>query len=907
MGRKIRILLVEDDKVDQMAFERFIKQENLPYDYQIAGSVAEARKVLATEQFDAVLIDYLLGDGTAFDLIGQTGETPVLMITGSGNEAIAVEAMKAGAYDYLIKDTAGNYLTTLPVNVENALRRRRAEEELRQYREHLEELVEQRTAELQRANKELAQANEQLRTEIAERKRTEEELQRYSERLRTLHAVDGAILAAWSPEEIAQTTLRHIRRLIPCLGAGISTFDFQTQEITLFAVHINGKVGLEQGTHLPMEGVVDIDTLKQGKTTVVNDVLVPDAGGIDPDVHSASADAGSMSADAGSMSADAGSMSADAPLVSAMYASAIDPGEDSQRTLAFKTLQGIGVRSYIAVPLIVRGELIGSLALGSESPAAFAPEHIDITREVADQLAVALHQARLRAALEAEQRRLEALVEHLPEGILLLNSERRVVLTNPAAQVYLLKLSEAAEPPASYIDHVLTHLAGHPIEKILEPSPEEPWRELQVPGPPRRVFEIGAQPMAVEAGTEGWVVLIRDVTHERDTQQLVQQQERLAAVGQLAGGIAHDFNNLLTTIMLYAQMPLGKQDLSPDMKRGLETIISESRQAAKLVQQILDFSRRSPIKTHAVDLQPFIKESIRVLQRTIPESISFILEVEPGEYTVNADPTRIQQVLMNLVVNARDAMPKGGTLRIKLSREDTKPGEGPPVAEMDMDRASMEPGQWICLSVSDTGTGIPPEVLPHIFEPFFTTKPRERGTGLGLAQVYGIVTQHNGHIGVKTQPGKGTTFRVYLPVYQADEEEEVQTEETILTAPRGRGESVLLAEDDERIRTVAQGILESLGYRVLTAGDGSEALEIYRSEEHIDLVITDIVMPEMGGAELIRELRKENPDLKAIAITGYVLAEDRQELKDQGVEAVIRKPFDARKLSEIVRRVMDRA
>jgi nitrogen fixation/metabolism regulation signal transduction histidine kinase len=334
------------------------------------------------------------------------------------------------------------------------------------------------------------------------------------------------------------------------------------------------------------------------------------------------------------------------------------------------------------VPLIVRGELIGSLALGSESPAAFAPEHIDITREVADQLAVALHQARLRAALEAEQRRLEALVEHLPEGILLLNSERRVVLTNPAAQVYLLKLSEAAEPPASYIDHVLTHLAGHPIEKILEPSPEEPWRELQVPGPPRRVFEIGAQPMAVEAGTEGWVVLIRDVTHERDTQQLVQQQERLAAVGQLAGGIAHDFNNLLTTIMLYAQMPLGKQDLSPDMKRGLETIISESRQAAKLVQQILDFSRRSPIKTHAVDLQPFIKESIRVLQRTIPESISFILEVEPGEYTVNADPTRIQQVLMNLVVNARDAMPKGGTLRIKLSREDTKPGEGPPVAEM---------------------------------------------------------------------------------------------------------------------------------------------------------------------------------------------------------------------------------
>jgi len=517
---------------------------------------------------------------------------------------------------------------------------------------------------------------------------------------------------------------------------------------------------------------------------------------------------------------------------------------------------------------------------------------------LADQLAVALHQARLRAALEAEQRRLEALVEHLPEGILLLNGERRILLVNPAAQVYLQDLTEGTEPPESYVDRVLTRLAGHPIEGILESPSEEPWQELQVPGPPRRVFEVAAQPMAVEAGAKGWTVLIRDITHERDTQQLVQQQERLAAVGQLAGGIAHDFNNLLTTIMLYAQMPLGKQDLSPDLKRGLETIIGESRQAARLVQQILDFSRRSPIKTHAVDLQPFIKESIRVLRRTIPETISFVLEVEPGEYTVNADPTRIQQVLMNLVVNARDAMPKGGVLRIRLSTEEVKPGDGPPVAE-------MEPGQWICLSVSDTGTGIPPEALPHIFEPFFTTKPRERGTGLGLAQVYGIVTQHNGHIGVETQLGKGTAFRVYLPMYQADEEEEVRVQETILSAPSGRGETILLAEDDERIRTVAQGILESLGYRVLTAGNGNEALDVYRSEERVDLVITDIVMPGMGGVELIRELRKETPNLKAIATTGYVLAEDRQELEDQGIQDVIRKPFDASRLGEVVRHVMD--
>jgi two-component system cell cycle sensor histidine kinase/response regulator CckA len=227
-----------------------------------------------------------------------------------------------------------------------------------------------------------------------------------------------------------------------------------------------------------------------------------------------------------------------------------------------------------------------------------------------------------------------------------------------------------------------------------------------------------------------------------------------------------------------------------------------------------------------------------------------------------------------------------------------KPGEGLPIAE-------MEPGQWICLSVSDTGTGIPPEALPHIFEPFFTTKPRERGTGLGLAKVYGIVTQHEGHIGVETEEGKGTTFRIYLPVYQAEEEEGAQTEALALTAPAGKGESILLVEDDERIRTVAQGILESLNYRVLTAGDGSEALNTYRSEEHVDLVITDIVMPEMGGPDLVRELRKEDPDLKAIAITGYVLDENRRELKEQGVQEVVNKPFDASALGMVVRRVLD--
>jgi CheY-like chemotaxis protein len=377
--------------------------------------------------------------------------------------------------------------------------------------------------------------------------------------------------------------------------------------------------------------------------------------------------------------------------------------------------------------------------------------------------------------------------------------------------------------------------------------------------------------------------------------------------------------------MLYAQMPLGKskQDLPPNATRALETVLSESRRAAELVQQILDFSRRSPIQLHSVDLGPFIKDAVRVLERTIPENIGLRVEVESEGHiasdgaeatplTVNADPTRIQQVLMNLVVNARDAMPEGGELNIGLSRVKVGPDEAPPVAEMDA-------GTWVCLAVSDTGTGISPEAQLHLFEPFFTTKKPGKGTGLGLAQVYGIVRQHGGHIGVETKMGKGTTFRVYLP---ASETEEDIADEEASSIPEGKGEVILLVEDNVTLREGGQSLLESLGYRVLTAANGGEALQVFEMEggadperihpgsdrrsRKIDLVITDLVMPEMGGRELIRELRKKAPDIKVLATTGYVMQEDLETLEREGFLDVVHKPFDVDTLAQMVRQILDK-
>jgi two-component system cell cycle sensor histidine kinase/response regulator CckA len=400
------------------------------------------------------------------------------------------------------------------------------------------------------------------------------------------------------------------------------------------------------------------------------------------------------------------------------------------------------------------------------------------------------------------------------------------------------------------------------------------------------------------------LVTMLDVTERKYLEEQARQQERLAAVGQLAGGIAHDFNNILTTIMLYAQMGLVRDELSADVARAFETILDESQQATELVRRILDFSRRSVMGALPVDLVFCADKAVDILRRTLPENIRLVLKVEAGEYIVNGDPTRIQQVLMNLALNARDAMPKGGDLRIGLSLIGVGGDEEPPVA-------NMPPGEWACLTISDTGIGMTEEVRTHLFEPFFTTKTRGEGTGLGLAQVYGIVKQHEGYVGVETAVKRGTTIRVYLPAVETEEADETEGETP--SPPRGKGETILLVEDKKGLLAAGREILESLGYRVLTAADGREALEVYRSAEKscseqgrgVDLVLTDVVMPEVGGKELIQELRKIDPNVRVLAITGHALTQSVEGLRGAGIPGVVKKPLGVHALAQAVRQALD--
>jgi two-component system cell cycle sensor histidine kinase/response regulator CckA len=384
---------------------------------------------------------------------------------------------------------------------------------------------------------------------------------------------------------------------------------------------------------------------------------------------------------------------------------------------------------------------------------------------------------------------------------------------------------------------------------------------------------------------------------QRDSAERMRQQERLAAIGQLAGGIAHDFGNILTTIMLTAQSVLSHQQLPSDAVKGLETILIESRRAADLARRILDFSRHSPLETRPIALPALVEETAEILRRALPETIHLRTEIGSDEYVVDGNPSWMRQVIMNLALNARDAMPTGGELRIELGSVEVLADEEPPLAE-------MTPGRWVCLVVSDTGVGIPPEVLARIFDPFFTTKSLGKGDGLGLTQAQAIVKQHGGHIVVETAVDYGTTFRVYLPAYNGEAIAERAESPTVL-ALAGGGETILLAEDAAPVRELAQATLEPLGYRVLAAGDGEQALKVFRSAERVDLLIVDLRMPRMGGRELIHQLRKVAPHLKVLAITGYALPSDLEVGGDEGILDVINKPFGAHTLAQAVRRTLE--
>jgi two-component system, cell cycle sensor histidine kinase and response regulator CckA len=394
------------------------------------------------------------------------------------------------------------------------------------------------------------------------------------------------------------------------------------------------------------------------------------------------------------------------------------------------------------------------------------------------------------------------------------------------------------------------------------------------------------------------IAISRDITEHKQLEAQFIQAQKMEAIGRLAGSVAHDFNNLLTAISGFGNFIKGALLPGDPKMDDIEEILSAADRASNLTRQLIAFSRRQVISPRVFDLNELVANMNKILRRLIREDIEFVLIPSGEPLLIKADPGMMEQVIINLVINARDAMPNGGRLSLETSG-----------IELDENYAHLlldaRPGKCALLIISDSGCGMTDEVKKFIFEPFFTTKEASKGTGLGLATVYGIVKQHNGNIWVYSEPGQGTTFKIYIPLAHEKEEGPPHVYE-VSTLPHGK-ETILVAEDAQAVRSIAVLILKELGYQILEAENGSEALKISQDyPEPIHLLLTDVVMPLMNGKVLAENLRVERPDAKVLFVSGYT----DDHILSRGIlehgTAFLQKPFTAISLAHKVREVLDR-
>ncbi len=397
------------------------------------------------------------------------------------------------------------------------------------------------------------------------------------------------------------------------------------------------------------------------------------------------------------------------------------------------------------------------------------------------------------------------------------------------------------------------------------------------------------------AGAPGYLIgQIQDITNRRQLEEQFRHSQKMEAVGRLAGGVAHDFNNLLTVISGYSELALQRvtdgEARPEDVREDLEEIKNAAARAAALTQQLLAFSRQQVVRPGKLDLNEIVAEIEKMLDRLIGEDVALVVNLDATAGPVEADAGQLEQVILNLAVNGRDAMTGGGTLTIETTAVELE-------ASLDSEHGRVEPGRYVRLTVSDDGTGMDAETKARIFEPFFTTKELGKGTGLGLSTVYGILEQSAGHVRIHTSPGSGTSFEIYLP--------ECAGADTAEAAPAGVGpvggsETILLVEDETSVRDLTRRMLEESGYRVLSAANGSEALRLCTTNRgHIDLMVTDVVMPQMRGVEVARRVARIRPRLRVLFMSGYT--DNSIDLEIAGSVSFLQKPFMLDELLAAVR------
>jgi signal transduction histidine kinase/DNA-binding response OmpR family regulator len=895
MNTPLRVLIAEDSEDDALLVVRKLQQGGYAPTYERVDTPEAFSAALARQPWDVIIADYSMP--AAWRLLKESGlDLPFIVVSGAIGEDVAVSAMKAGAHDYVMKDNLARLGPAVQRELQEAearLARRQAEEALCDSKEHLE------------------RSYQMLNDKVAE--------------LEALHHISLAMSSTLDTDALLQFITKRAAMLVDAADCSVLLPD-ETAGALVFRAAADGVTGVR----VPVDqAVVARRVLELGTPQIVHDVAA------DLDCH-----AGVAQEDgARSCSLLAVPLLVERTAIGVLVAVNKRQGrfteQDSDLLMTLASHAAIAIQNARLYAEAKR-ELVARVRAGrlvqALNAAALAMEKALTPEEIFAVAAEALQHVGFSCAVfVADDSRnvltprffscgAEALVaaekligfspEHCSIPVAAVDVFRRSIgerktvfvedvvdtarhllpepLTGLAGQlVTILGATKAINAPL-IVDDGVTGLLSVQSGDLIE-------------GDMPAVTAFAHQMAAVWRKAELLQDLERSIDELKRTQAQFVQAQKMEALGTLAGGVAHDFNNLLTAVNGFAELVYSQLAPNDPRRRLVEKILTSGRHGAALVRQLLAFSRQEAARPIVLNLNSVITEALKLLGRVIGEDVELTTCLAPDLARVRADLGQVEQVLMNLAVNARDAMPGGGKLTIETANVVLDEG-------FTDGYHGVEPGQYVLLTVSDTGVGMGDSVLSHIFEPFFTTKPKGKGTGLGLATVHGIVGQHGGHIHVQSQPGHGTTFRIYLPVYQPTAGAKVQgaaEPQSVGVAPARGAETVLVVEDENSVREMVREALETCGYTVLSASSAQQAIDLFRSHrDDVALLISDVVLPDTTGPALHQSLAGEVPHLKVLFMSGYTgdTVSERGLLQDA---PFLPKPFDLSALAARVRQVLD--
>lgn len=892
MEKPIRILHLEDRPEDSALMQRLLRRGGLEFTLERVETWPDF--VLALREYapDVVVCDYSLPGMTGLQALATARdaapEIPVIVFTGAVSEETAVSCLRAGAVDYVLKDAP----LRLTAAVEGALEQRREREEKARAVQALQESESRFRSLVESAPDAIIAIDARSRIHLWNS--AAEEVFGYSAAEmvgESLHRIIPARLRAAHDFRVAaeaalSTPLRR-RLMVSAVRRDGTEFP---AEISVSLAHIQGEPSFTAVVRDLSDAVETRKALEA--LSRQHELLLNSAGegivGVGPDGTVSFANPAALALlgleamdllgaelCASICAPERETSSADCPIRAALRAGTTFRGE-----LALRRSDGSAFPAATSLtPILERGVARGGVMIF---------EDITARREQEE-------------ALRASEAKYRSLVDHATYGIYRSTREGRFVSVNPALVEMLGYGSEEA-------------LLELDLRRDLYLDPGERERIFRGLGDTDRV--VGAETTWVKAdGTplgvrlsgrvartpggdfEAFEMMVEDISGRRVLEEQLRQAQKMEAVGQLTGGIAHDFNNVLAVILLNAEL------ISRTVAQGepvdlddLRAIQDSARRATTITRKLLGFSRRADLHVEPTDLGRVVSDMRTMLRTTLPETINLVLDVPELNGRAMVDAGTIEQMLLNLVSNSRDALPGGG--RVEVTVRETA---------LDADDCALypglRPGRHVCLQVSDNGTGMDPEVLRRIFDPFFTTKAKGSGTGLGMAMVYGLTRQQNGHVHVESRLGEGTTTRIFFPVCVGDVAP-VRGDSDARGPEAGVG-TILVVEDDETLRTVTAKILTSSGYRVLSAADGHEALEVFKARhESINLVLSDLVLPGTGGMDLLRAMQALHGPVRCVLTSGYSADPDSPEgARDRRVPFV-RKPWTASELLAVIRRAL---